>query len=54
MWPNPQFPTDLVTFIEEIHDEKLSSMKLQDLKGLKDLHKTFWGTTKKFENKNLN
>ena len=25
----------------------------EDLKGLKDLHKTFWGTTKKCENKNL-
>ena len=32
MWPNPQFPTDLVTFIEEIHDEKLSSMKLHDFR----------------------
>ena len=23
MWPNPQFPTDLVTFTEEILNEKL-------------------------------
>ena len=23
MWPNPQFPADLVTFIEEIPNEKL-------------------------------
>ena len=26
----------------------------EGLKGLKGLHKTFWGTTKKCENKNLN
>ena len=23
MWPNPQFPADLVTFTEEIHNGKL-------------------------------
>ena len=23
MWPNPQFPVDLVTFTEEIRNEKL-------------------------------
>ena len=23
MWPNPQFPSDLVTFTEEIPNEKL-------------------------------
>ena len=26
MWPNPQFPTDLVTFTEEILHEKLHFM----------------------------
>ena len=29
-------------------------MFYEGLKGLKDLHKTFWGTSKKCENKNLN
>ena len=27
MWPNPQFPADLVTFTEEILDEKLNFLR---------------------------
>ena len=27
MWPNPQFPADLVTFIEEILNEKIRFLR---------------------------
>ena len=40
MWPNPQFPADLVTFTEEIFNEKLhflcSERSKKDLKNAMD------------------
>ena len=36
MWPNPQFPADLVTFTEEILNGKLHFLCSENSKGLQD------------------
>ena len=38
---------------EGLMEALMAFIKLFEYEGLKDLHKTFWGATKKCENKNL-